>query len=154
MNGKKAFTTATIVLILLASVFLALGTAVAQIDKTVLPSQLVGVVDVLQGALTYGPVAILSAFLFGIFGYLRVIFKQKAKQSPQDIYNINKTIETLMYFLSLVTPFVAILSVPPISTMYPEAGAIGVAIATAVAAVIKIVKSQLKDLNNEVVESL
>ena len=149
MDSKKAFTTATIVLILLAATFLALGTAVAQINMADVPSQLVGVVNVAKGIFTYGPVVMLSAFLFGIFGYLRVIFKKKAKESPKDIYNINKAIETLMYFMSLTTPFITILSVPPISTYYPEAGAIGIAVSTSVAAVIKIVKSQLKDLNEE-----
>lgn len=147
MDSKKAFTTATIVLILLAATFLALGTAVSVIDKTTLPSQLVSVVDVLQGVFTYGPVAMFSAFLFGMFGYLKNIFKLKAKEQPQDIYNVNKALETVMYFLSVVAPFIAILSMPPISTKYPEAGVIGTAVLGAIAAVIKVVSSQLKDLN-------
>lgn len=149
MDSKKAFTTATIVLILLAAVFLALGTAVGQIDTTIVPAQLVGVVEVAKAIFTYGPVVMLSAFLFGIFGYLKNVFKEKAKEAPDTIYNINKTLETIMYFLSLVAPFVTILSTPPISTMYPEASAIGVAISGATAAVIKIVKSQMKALNDE-----
>ena len=149
MDSKKAFTTATIVLILLAAVFLTLGTVVAQIDTTGLAPQLVSVVDVLKGIFTYGPVAMLSAFLFGMFGYLKNIFKLKAKEAPETIYNINKTLETIMYFLSAITPVIAMLSVPPISVLYPEAGAIGTVIVGAVAAVIKIVKSQLKDLNEE-----
>jgi len=149
LDSKKAFATATMVLILLAAVFLAVGVAVAQIDVATLPPQLADAVQSIQAIFNYGPVVLLSAFLFGMFGYLKNVFKEKAKEAPEGVYNMNKMLETVMLFLSAITPFVTMLSTPPISTLYPEAGAIGTVVLGAIVAVIKIVKSQLKDLSKE-----
>lgn len=149
MDSKKAFATATMALILLAAVFLAGSVALGQIDVSTLPPQLADTVLSIQAVFNYGPVVLFSAFLFGMFGYLKNIFKEKAKDVPEGVYNINKTLETIMLFLSAITPFVTMLSTPPLSTLYPNAGPIATVVLGAAVAVIKIAKSQMKALNEE-----
>ncbi len=149
MDSKKAFATATMVLILLAAVFLVINVAVAQIDVSSLPPQLADAVQSIQAIFNYGPVVLLSAFLFGMFGYLKNVFKEKAKEAPEGVYNINKMLETVMLFLSAITPFVTMLSTPPLSTLYPEAGPIATVVLGAAVAVIKIAMSQFKELNKQ-----